>query len=149
MFVYFRILMAFILNGFKSRARLEAEILALRHQLVVLRRQTQARPKCNRGDRLFFALLYKFFLGVLNAMHIMRPETVVRWHRMGFRALWRWKSQPLGGRPKVSRDIRDLIREMSLANPLWGAPRIHGELKMLGIKVAQSTVGKYKSIDLF
>jgi hypothetical protein len=79
----------------------------------------------------------------MSAIQIVRPETVIRWHRRGFRAYWRWKSRPGAGRPPVDREIRELIRQMSMANRLWGAPRIHGELLMLGIDVAQSTVAKY------
>ena len=80
---------------------------------------------------------------MLDALAIVKPETVIRWHRAGFRAYWRWKSRPRGGRPKTLLGIRHLIREMSLANPLWGAPRIHGELLKLGIDVGQTTVAKY------
>ena len=80
---------------------------------------------------------------ILNAITVVKPETVIRWHRGGFRAYWRWKSHRRGGRPKIDREIRDLIRGMSKENPLWGAPRIHGELLMLGIEVAQSTVARY------
>jgi hypothetical protein len=94
-------------------------------------------------DRLVFAGLYRLAPGVLDALKIVRPETVIRWHRTGYRAYWRWKSRPRGGRPKTLLGIRHLIREMSLANPLWGAPRIHGELLKLGIDVGQTTVAKY------
>jgi hypothetical protein len=80
---------------------------------------------------------------ILNAITVVKPETVIRWHRRGFRAYWRWKSHRRCGRPRIDREIRDLIRRMSKENPLWGAPRIHGELLMLGIEVAQSTVARY------
>src|SRR4249920_2878575 len=92
---------------------------------------------------LLFVWLYRLFPSVMNAVTIIRPETIVRWHRTGFRLYWRWKSRSRGGRPKIPREIRRLIREMSLANRLWGAPRIHGELLKLGIEGAQSTVAKY------
>ena len=95
------------------------------------------------GDRLFFILLYRLFPSVLKVMTIVRPETVVRWHRAGFRRYWRWKSRVRGGRPPVSAELRALIRQMSLENVLWGAPRIQGELLKLGFTVAQSTVAKY------
>ena len=95
------------------------------------------------ADRLLLVWLYRLFPSVLNAVTTVQPETVVRWHRTGFRLYWRWKSRARGGRPKVPVEIRRLIREMSLANRLWGAPRIHGELLKLGIEVAQSTVAKY------
>jgi transposase InsO family protein len=115
----------------------------LRHQLNVLRRRFPSNPKLVVADRLLFVWLYRLFPSVLNAVAIIRPETIVRWHRTGFRLYWRWKSRPRGGRPRIPGEIRRLIREMSLANRLWGAPRIHGELLKLGIEVAQSTVAKY------
>jgi hypothetical protein len=93
-------------------------------------------------DRLVFVWLYRLFPSILNAITVVKPETVFRWHRRGFRAYWRWKSRRRGGRPKIDREIRDLIRRMSQANLLWGAPRIHGELLILGIEVAESTVAR-------
>jgi hypothetical protein len=90
--------------------------------------------------------LYRLAPGVLDALKIVRPETVIRWHRAGFRAYWRWKSRPRGGRPKTPLEIRRLIRDISLVNPLWGAPRIHGELLKLGIDVGQTTVAKYMAM---
>src|ERR1700688_2128085 len=127
----------------RTRARLEAEIVLLRHQLSVLRQRVPSKPRLTVADRLLFVWLYRLFPSVLNTVTIIQPETVIRWHRMGFRLYWRWKSRSRGGRPKVPLEIRRLIREMSLANRLWGAPRIHGELLKLGIEVAQSTVAKY------
>jgi hypothetical protein len=94
-------------------------------------------------DRLVFTALYRVAPGVLDALKILKPQTVIRWHRAGFRAYWGWKSRGCGGRPKTPADIRQLIRDMSIANPLWGAPRIHGELLNLGIDVGQTTVAKY------
>jgi hypothetical protein len=94
-------------------------------------------------DRLVFAGLYGLAADVLSALAIARPETVIRWHRAGFRLYWRWRSKSPGGRPKLSADIRKLIQDISLANPLWGAPRIHGELLKLGINIGQTTVAKY------
>jgi transposase InsO family protein len=132
-----------LVSPLKSRARLEAEIVILRQQLMVLRRRMPSKPKLAATDRLLFVWLYRLFPSVLNAITIIQPETVVRWHRSGFRLYWRCKSRSHGGRPKVPEEIRRLIREMSLANRLWGAPRIHGELLKLGIEVAQSTVAKY------
>jgi transposase InsO family protein len=128
---------------FKSMGRLEAENAALRQQLAVLHRQLRVRAQFANGDRLFFILLYRWFPSVLKAMTIVRPETLVRWHRAGFRRYWRWKSRNLGGRPQISADLRALIRRMSVENVLWGAPRIQGELLKLGFSVAQSTVAKY------
>ena len=132
-----------LLSPFKTQARLEAEIVMLRHQLNVLRRRVPSKPRLAAADRLLLVWLYRLFPSVLNAVTIVQPETVIRWHRTGFRLYWRWKSRSRGGRPKIPGEIRLLIREMSLANRLWGAPRIHGELLKLGIEVAQSTVAKY------
>jgi hypothetical protein len=127
----------------RLRAALQAEILVLRHQLNILRRKSSKRVAVGNIDRLLFVGLYRFFPKVLDALEILKPETVLRWHRAGFRAYWRWKSRSCGGRPKTSVDIRQLIRQMSVANPLWGAPRIHGELLKLGVDVGQTTVAKY------
>src|SRR6266404_1194869 len=132
-----------LVSPFKTQARLEAEIVMLRHQLTVLRRRVPSKPKLAVADRLLFVWLYRLFPLVLNVATIVQPETIIRWHRTGFRLYWRWKSRSPCGRPKVPLEIRRLIREMSLANRLWGAPRIHGELLKLGIEVAQSTVAKY------
>src|ERR1700680_3299931 len=132
-----------LIGLFRSRASLQVEILTLRHQLNVLRRKSPQRLTFTSIDRLVFAGLYRLEPGVLDGLKIVRPETVIRWHRAGFRAYWRWKSRPRGGRPTTPLEIRHLVREMSLANPLWGAPRIHGELLKLGIDVGQTTVAKY------
>jgi transposase InsO family protein len=94
-------------------------------------------------DRLVFIGLYRLAPEVLDALKILKPKTVIRWHRSGFRAYWRWKSRSYGGRPRTAADVRQLIYEMSVANPLWGAPRIHGELLKLGIDAGQTTVAKY------
>jgi hypothetical protein len=127
----------------KSRRQLEAEILVLRHQLNVLRQRAPRRLYLSWADPALFIWLYRGFPRILEAIIIVRPETVVRWHRMGFAAYWRWKSRPLGGRPRIGKEVRDLIRRMSFENPLWGAPKIHGELLKIGIDVAQSTVSNY------
>jgi hypothetical protein len=132
-----------LIGFFRSQASLQAEILVLRHQLNVLRWKSPKRPTFANIDRLIFAGLYGLAPKVLSALAIVRPETVVRWHRAGFRLYWRWKSKSPSGRPKLPVDIRTLIRDISLANPLWGAPRIHGELLKLGITIGQATVAKY------
>jgi transposase InsO family protein len=132
-----------LVSPFKTRAQLEAEIVLLRHQLNVLRRRVPSKPKLTVADRLLFVWLYRLFPSVLSAVTIIQPDTIIRWHRSGFRLYWRWKSRSRSGRLKVPMEIRRRIREMSLANRLWGAPRIHGELLKLGIEVAQSTVAKY------
>src|SRR6266705_2963691 len=140
-------LISFLLNVvaslFKSKSRLEAENAALRHQLIVLQRKVRGRVLFTDSDRLFFVRLYRWFPSVLKAITIIRPETLVRWHRAGFRRYWRGKSRSLGGRPQIDADLRVLIQRMSMDNPLWGAPRIHGELLKLGFEVAQSSVAKY------
>ena len=130
-------------SPFKSKSRLEAENVALRHQLIVLRRKVQGRVQLTNNDRWFFIQLYRWFPSILPVLTIIRPETLVRWHRAGFRCYWRWKARSLGGRPQIETDLRVLIRRMSIENPLWGAPRIHGELLKLGFEVAQSSVAKY------
>src|SRR5215469_9946932 len=128
---------------FRSRAALQAEILVLRHQLNLLRRKSPKRVALGKIDRLVFCGLYRLSPTALDALKILQPETVIRWHRAGFRAYWRWRSQRRSGRPRIPADIRHLILEMSVANPLWGAPRIHGELLKLGVNVGQTTVAKY------
>src|SRR6266699_3052061 len=130
-------------SSFRSKSRLEAENAALRHQLTVLRRKVRGRVQLTNDDRLFLIQLYRWFPSILKAITIIRPQTLVRWHRAGFRRYWRWKSRSLGGRPQIEADLRALIRRMSVENPLWGAPRIHGELLKLGFSVAQSSVAKY------
>src|SRR5262245_59279370 len=136
-----------LLNGLaslvKSRRRLRAENLILRHQVTILLRKGPQRIRLSNADRLALVWLYCLCPAVVDAVAIVRPETLIRWHRRGFKAFWRWKSRSTGGRPAIPREIRELIREMSRANRLWGAPRIHGELLKLGIEVAQSTVAKY------
>jgi transposase InsO family protein len=127
----------------KSRHRLHAENLVLRHQVNILRRRAPRRMRLSNVDRLAFVWLYRLCPAALDAVAIIRPETLIRWHRRGFQVFWRWRSRSRGGRPAMPRKIRDLIREMSRVNFLWGAPRIHGELLKLGIEVAQATVAKY------
>ena len=135
--------LAVLTSPFKSKSRLEAENAALRHQLIILRRRVHGRVRPTNNDRWFFIQLYRWYPAVLRALVIIEPETVVRWHRAGFRCYWRWRSRSGGGRPQISAELRALIRRMSIENPLWGAPRIHGELLKLGFEVAQSSVAKY------
>jgi transposase InsO family protein len=129
-------------SPFKSKIRLAAENTALRHQLIVLRRKLRGRVQLANSDRWFLVQLYCWFPSILKVLTIIRPETLMRWHRGGFRSYWRWKSRSLGGRPQIEADLRALIRRMSIENP-GGAPRIHGELLKLGFEVAQSSVAKY------
>src|SRR5258708_490053 len=135
--------MAVLASPFKSKIRLEAENATLRHQLVVLRRKLKGRAHLTNNDRWFFVQLYRWFPSILPVLMIIRPETLVRWHRAGFRRYWRLKSRRGGGRPPIEAELRALIRQMSTENLLWGAPRIHGELLKLGFEVAQSSVAKY------
>jgi hypothetical protein len=132
-----------ILDLFRSRAALAAEILVLRQQINVLRRASPKRLPFRSIDRLILGSVCRLFPEMYDALAIVRPDTVIRWHRAGFRLYWRWKSRRRCGRPPVSLEVRQLIREMSIANPLWGAPRIHGELLKLGIDVGQTSVAKY------
>src|ERR1700716_3049243 len=120
--------LAFLVSPFKARSQLEAENGVLRHQLNVLRRKVRCRVPLTNNDRWFFIWLYRWFPSIQQAVVVVRPETLVHWHRAGFRCCWRWKSRSRGGRPQVETELRVLIRRMSIENPLWSAPRIHGEL---------------------
>lgn len=129
---------------FRARAVLQAEILALRHQLLVLQRSSGPHKlRLGWADRVLWVWLSRVWNDWRSAVLIVKPETVVAWHRRGFRLYWAWKSRRCEGRPTVLAEVRDLIRQMSLANPRWGAPRIHGELLKLGIQISQGTVAKY------
>jgi transposase InsO family protein len=139
----FCFVLAVLASPFKSKSRLEAENAVLRHQLIVLQRRGRGRAQATNNDRWFFVQLYRWFPSILTVVTIVRPETLVRWHRAGFRYYWRWKSNSRGGRPQIETELRALIRQMSVENLLWGAPRIHGELLKLGFEIAQSSVAKY------
>lgn len=131
-------------NWLRTRVQLQLEILALHHQLSVLQREQNRRPRLTPFDRIFWVWLYRLWPGCLSALVIVKPETVIGWHRKGFRAFWTWKSRRgKPGRPPVPKDVRELIRRMCRENPLWGAPRIHGELMKLGIEASQATVSRY------
>ena len=132
-----------IRSWFARRARLETENLILRQQLVVLRRKSAKRVRLWNIDRLLFVWSYRLYPSLLDAIIIVQPETVIRWHRRGFPRLLALEAPHVGGRPRTAAEIRALIRRMNRENPLWGAPRIHGELLMLGIEVAESSVGRY------
>ncbi len=136
-------LIASIRDSFRSRAALQIEILALRHQLGVLQRSVK-RPRLTKSDRYFWAWLSQSWANWRSVIVIVKPETVLAWQRRSFRLFWTWKvrhGEP--GRPTVPKQVRDLIRTMSRDNPLWGAPRIHGELQKLGIDIGQTSVAKY------
>ena len=123
----------------KSRALL----LLLRHQLNLALRQTPPRVRLRGSDRVFMVWIIRLWPSLLDVVRVVQPETVLRWHRAGFRFYWCWKSRKRVGRPRIDRGLRDLIQRMNQENPLWGASRIHGELLMLGFEVAQSTVSRY------
>lgn len=143
MFDVLRRFAALLVSVRRSRAARDAEVLFLRHQLNVVRRSAPARLRLRNTDRLIFVWLYRLFPSLLDAAVIFKPQTLVRWHRGGFRLFWRWKSRRQAGRPPVPTGVRALVRQMSHENPLWGAPRIHGELLKLGVEVAPSSVAKY------
>jgi putative transposase len=126
----------------RTRRELALENLALRQQLAVWKVR-RPRPRLTAMDRVFWVVLSRLWKSWRSSLHVVRPETVVGWHRQGFRRYWGWKSQRRRGRPGIGMELRDLIRRMSRANPLWGAPRIHGELLKLGLTVSQATVSKY------
>jgi transposase InsO family protein len=138
-----RLIFGTVIDLLRPRATLEAEILVLRQQINVLRRANPKRLPFGSIDRLILGGVCRLFPKNYDALAIVRPDTVIRWHRAGFRLYWRWRSRRRCGRPTVSLEIRRLIREMSVANPLWGAPRIHGELLKLGVDVGQTSVAKY------
>jgi hypothetical protein len=143
MFAILHALGMFVVDLFKSRSRLEAENLFLRHQLAIALRRAPPRLRLRGSDRASFILITKLWPSLLGAAQVVQPETILRWHRAGFKVVWRLKSRNRAGRPKIDRGLRDLIQRMSREDPRWGASRIHGELLMLGFEVAQSTVSKY------
>jgi transposase InsO family protein len=143
MFDLCKLIVATVIDLLRSRAMLEAEILVLRQQINVLRRANPKRLRFASIDRLILGGICRLFPEMYDTLAIVRPDTVIRWHRTGFRLYWRWRSRRCCGRPTMSLEIRRLIREMSIVNPLWGAPRIHGELLKLGIDVGQTSVAKY------
>ena len=143
MIALIRFLLTILVLPLRSKRRLQAENAMLRQQVIVLRRKAKGRPQLTNADRWFFVQLYRWFPSILDALTIIRPETLLRWHRAGFRQYWRWKSKRRAGRPQIQEELRALIQQMNAENRLWGAPRIHGELLKLGFEVSQSTVAKY------
>ena len=138
-----RALLRSLTAAFKTRRELALENLALRHQLTVLQAASQRRLTLTDLDRAFWTILRRYWMDWKRVLVIVQPETVVRWHREGFRRYWRHKSRRRWGRPGIDPEIRSLIRRMAIANPLWGAPRVHGELLKLGIEISETSVGKY------
>jgi transposase InsO family protein len=148
MFAIIFTLFSSLRQGLRTRAELHAEILALHHQVLVLQRSNRSRKlRLGIADRLQRAWHSQLWNGWRSALVIVKPETVIAWHRRGFRLYWSWKSRHPQGRPSVSREVIDLIRKMSFANPRWGAPRLHGELLKLGFEVSEATVAKYMARD--
>jgi transposase InsO family protein len=143
MIAILRALGKFVADLFKSRSRLEAENLFLRYQLNIALRRAPAHLRLHGSDRALLVWMTRLWPSLLGMARVIQPETILRWHRAGFKAFWCWKSRKRVGRPKIDRGLRDLIQRMSRDNPQWGAARIHGELLMLGFEVAQSTVSKY------
>jgi len=143
MLALLHLLCALVFDWFKSRRRLEIENLYLRHQLNIAMRKAPQRLRLRGADRAFMVWMTWLWPNLLSLSRVVQPDTILRWHRAGFQAYWRWKSYGQPGRPRISRELRELIRRMSRENRLWGAPRIHGELLKLGFEVAESTVSKY------
>ena len=139
MLAILRLLATFVADLFKSRRRLEAEILCLRHQLNIALRRRPARLPLRGSDRALLVWMTRLWPSLVGMVQVVEPATILRWHRAGFRSYWRWKSRKRAGRPRINRELRDFIRRMSRENPLWGAPRIHGELLKLGVDLAEST----------
>lgn len=138
-----RLAAAFLLSLFRSQRQLILENLALKQQVAMLRRSVK-RPRVTAADKIFWILFSRYVDGWRQILHGLHPDTVVRWHRQGFRLYWRWKSRHHGpGRPAIDAALCKLIREMQASNIGWGAPRIHGELLKLGIEVSQATISKY------
>lgn len=142
MFEFTLAILAAIRVFFRSRGDTALEVLALRQQVAVLKRK-RPRPPLNSLDRLFWSTLRRFWPGWRGVLMIVKPETVVGWHHAGFRPYWRWRSRPRGGRPKITEEIRRLIRLMAEENASWGAPKIHGEVLKLGFEVSERTVARY------
>jgi putative transposase len=138
----FKIILLALQASLKSRRKLALENVAIRHQLEVLQ-QNAKRPRLRPSDRALWAILSRILPDWRRHLAIVQPDTVIRWHRAGWRLYWHWRSNPGRGRPKVSVEARTLIRRMSLENPLWGAPRIHGELLKLGYDICEATIAKY------
>ena len=141
MFAILHALGMFVADLFKSRSRLEAENLFLRHQLTIAMRRAPPRLRLRGSDRALLIGMTRLWPNLRGMTQVVQPETILRWHRAGFKVFWRWKSRNRAGRPRIDRGLRDLIQRMSRENPLWGASRIHGELLMLGFEVAQSPHG--------
>ena len=134
-----RILVLFLRGILRDRTELAAENLALRQQLAILQQKSKT-PRLRKRDRIFWALLSRIWAGWRSALLIVQSDTVVGWHRQGFKLFWRWKSRGKPGRPRIEAEIQRLIQRMSRENPLWGTPRIQSELALLGYIVAESTV---------
>ena len=138
---WLKIFLGTFISTFRTQSELALENLALRQQLAILKMRN-TRPNLSKSDRLFWVALSQLWGNWRATLHVVQPATVIRWHRAGFKLYWRRKSQRLG-RPGINVEVRQLVRQISRDNPLWGAPRIHGELQKLGVQVSQATVSKY------
>src|SRR5262245_52218541 len=144
MLAYTLLLVAFARAAGNDRAELVAENLVLRQQLAVLTRPTRKRPRLRRGDRVFWVLIRLLWQRWGQHLAVVRPETVIRWHRQGWRRFWRWKSRARFGRPRLSAEVRELIAAIARDNPRWGSERIRGELRKLGTPVSKRSVQRYR-----
>jgi hypothetical protein len=135
-------LFLFFLKSVKINTQLKLEVIFLTKQLEIYQR-TDPKLKIKRTDRMFFSLIMNLLSNWKERIFIVKPETVIKWHRTAFKFYWKWKSNPIGGRPKIGREVINLIKQMTNENSSWGAPRIHGELKKLGFDVSESTVLRY------
>ena len=136
-------MLAYVRAFLAARHDVAMETAALRQQLAVYKRK-QPRPKLNRCDRLFWVLVRRVWINWSEAVVLVKPDTVVSWHRAGYRLFWKWRSRPRRvGRPTISHEVRQLIGRMKRENPTWGAPRIHGELGLLGFDISEPTVSRY------
>src|ERR1035437_4944778 len=132
----------FFRRSFTTNLQLKLEVVFLTKQLEIYQR-TSNKLNINKSDRLFFSLLKGMLLNWKERLFIVKPDTLIRWHRKGFRIYWKWKSKDNSGRPKIEREVVTLIKQMASDNPLWGVPKIHGELLKLGFSVCESTVQRY------
>jgi len=135
-------LLSFWLAYFRTRTQLQLEILLLRKQLEIAMRSSP-KLKMQRLDRMFFSVMTDLFAGWKDALLIVKPETVIKWHRQGFKMYWRWKSRHAAGRPQISQEQINLIKRIADENPLWGAPHVHGEMLKLGYDISEATVQRY------
>ncbi len=144
MLEFLALLLAVLRAALRDRAGLVAENLVLRHQLAVLARPTRKRPRLRARDKAFWVLIRRLWRDWRGSLVLVRPETVIGWHRRGWRLFWRWRSRGRGGRPRLGAEVRELIARMARENPAWGSERIRGELLKLGIAVSKRSIQRYR-----